>query len=59
MTKTNYRLPITDTVWQGGDLTDRYLNGVRGAIPLAQTQIDTLKYFELAVFAGVRPASRS
>jgi SAM-dependent methyltransferase len=39
---TNNRLPITDKVWQGDDLTNRYLNGVRGAIPFAQAQMDTM-----------------
>lgn len=34
--------PPHDTVWQGSDLADRYLSGVRGAIPLAQTQMDTM-----------------
>lgn len=36
------QLPITDKVWQGGELANSYLNGVRGAIPLAQAQMDTL-----------------
>ncbi len=31
-----------DTVWQGEDLTLRYLTGVRGAIPLAQVQLDAM-----------------
>lgn len=41
----DHRLPITvnDTVWQANDLTHRYLNGVRGAIPLAQMQMDTMR----------------
>ncbi len=45
MTTTDYELrdAVNDTVWQGGDLTDRYLNGVRGAIPLAQAQMDTMR----------------
>ncbi|MBX3056368.1 MAG: class I SAM-dependent methyltransferase [Anaerolineae bacterium] len=34
--------PITDKVWQGGELANNYLTGVRGAIPLAQAQIDTM-----------------
>ncbi len=33
---------VNDTVWQGGELANSYLNGVRGAIPLAQTQIETM-----------------
>jgi SAM-dependent methyltransferase len=49
MTTTNYqppitdhRLPITDTVWQGSELANNYLTGVRGAIPLAQAQMDVM-----------------
>ena len=30
------------TVWQSADLSHRYLTGVRGALPLAAAQIDTL-----------------
>ncbi len=33
---------IDDTVWQGADVAQRYLSGVRGAIPLAQAQLDTM-----------------
>lgn len=31
-----------DTLWQGENLTNTYLNGVRGAIPLASEQIDLI-----------------
>lgn len=33
-----------DTVWQTAELTQNYLNGVRGAIPLAQEQIAIILY---------------
>ena len=32
-----------DTVWQSAALTEQFLNGVRGAIPLAQAQIDVMQ----------------
>ena len=31
-----------DTVWQANELTQTYLSGIRGAIPLAQEQIDVM-----------------
>ena len=39
------------TVWQSTDLARRYLTGVRGALPLAAEQIDTL--LRLIVAAGI------
>lgn len=44
MTETQLAKQATpdDTVWQDNTLANRYLNGVRGAIPLAQAQIDTM-----------------
>lgn len=33
-----------DTVWQTAELTEAYLDGVRGAIPLAQEQIAVMLY---------------
>ena len=32
----------TDKVWQSSELTQRYLNGVRGVIPLAREQIEVM-----------------
>jgi SAM-dependent methyltransferase len=32
----------TDKVWQSSDLTQKYLNGVRGVIPLAREQIEVM-----------------
>jgi tRNA (cmo5U34)-methyltransferase len=32
----------SDTVWQSPELTERFLTGVRGAIPLAAVQIDVM-----------------
>lgn len=40
-----------DTVWQGGDLTAAYLEGVRGAFPLAAEQIALM----LRVIGAARP----
>ena len=42
----------TDTVWQSAELAETYLNGVRGAIPLAKTQIELM----LRVTAEFLPA---
>ncbi len=33
---------IDDTIWQGAELTHTFLEGVRGAIPLAHEQIDIM-----------------
>jgi ubiquinone/menaquinone biosynthesis C-methylase UbiE len=41
-----------DTVWQSAELTRSYLDGVRGAIPLAAEQLDVL----LRVAAAAEPA---
>ena len=35
-------MELRDTVWQANELTQTYLTGVRGAIPLAQEQIDVM-----------------
>ncbi|NKQ34204.1 MAG: methyltransferase domain-containing protein [Chloroflexi bacterium] len=35
-------MAIKDTVWQTNELTQKFLTGVRGAIPLADLQIDTM-----------------
>ena len=35
-------MAIKDTVWQTNELTQKFLSGVRGAIPLADLQIDTM-----------------
>ena len=35
-------MEIQDVVWQTNELTETYLSGVRGAIPLAQEQIDVM-----------------
>ncbi|MCP4357616.1 MAG: class I SAM-dependent methyltransferase [Chloroflexi bacterium] len=35
-------MEVNETAWQGENLTERYLNGVRGAIPLAETQMDIM-----------------
>ncbi|HID51885.1 MAG TPA: class I SAM-dependent methyltransferase, partial [Anaerolineae bacterium] len=35
-------MSVTDTVWQTDELTQKFLSGVRGAIPLADLQIDTM-----------------
>ncbi len=35
-------MEIKDVVWQSDELTQTYLTGVRGAIPLAQEQIDVM-----------------
>ena len=35
-------MEIEDAVWQSDELTQTYLTGVRGAIPLAQQQIDVM-----------------
>ena len=35
-------MKLQDTVWQADELTQTYLTGVRGAIPLAQEQIDVM-----------------
>ncbi len=42
------------TVWQSADLARRYLTGVRGALPLAAEQIDTLLRLILAAGIPVR-----
>ena len=48
----------SDKVWQTSALVTTYLEGVRGAIPLAQEQIDVMLRLiaaarpELAVFGG-------
>ncbi len=33
---------VQDTIWQGEDLAERYLSGIRGAIPMAQEQMDMM-----------------
>jgi len=43
---------MNDTVWQAADLAQTYLEGVRGAIPLAQAQIDVM----LRLIRSARPA---
>ncbi len=35
-------MTVQDTVWQTAELTQKFLSGVRGAIPLADLQIDTM-----------------
>ncbi|MFQ5419807.1 MAG: class I SAM-dependent methyltransferase, partial [Anaerolineae bacterium] len=35
-------MSVQDTVWQGAELTQAFLEGVRGAIPLATEQIDIM-----------------
>lgn len=35
-------MELNDKVWQGSDLAERYLNGVRGAIPMAPEQMDMM-----------------
>ncbi len=35
-------MAVQDTVWQTAELTQKFLSGVRGAIPLADLQIDTM-----------------
>ena len=35
-------MSVQDTVWQGTELTKAFLEGVRGAIPLANEQIDIM-----------------
>ena len=35
-------MEFQDTVWQTDDLTQTYLSGIRGAIPLAQEQIEVM-----------------
>lgn len=35
-------MKIQDTVWQTAELTQTYLTGIRGAIPLAEVQIDVM-----------------
>jgi tRNA (cmo5U34)-methyltransferase len=43
-----------DTVWQSAELTQRFLTGVRGAIPLAATQLDVmLRVIDRLVADGV------
>jgi SAM-dependent methyltransferase len=37
-------MPYDDTVWQTAELTQNYLDGVRGAIPLAQEQIAVMLF---------------
>ena len=36
-------MPKNDTVWQGAELSKTYLEGIRGAIPLAHEQIDMMR----------------
>jgi len=35
-------MELNDKIWQGDDLAERYLNGVRGAIPMAPEQMDMM-----------------
>ncbi len=35
-------MELNDKIWQGEDLAERYLNGVRGAIPMAPEQMDMM-----------------
>lgn len=35
-------MEVNDKIWQGDDLTERYLNGIRGAIPMALEQMDMM-----------------
>jgi len=42
---------MNDTVWQAAELAQTYLEGVRGAIPLAQAQIDVM----LRLIGAARP----
>lgn len=44
-----------DTVWQSAALAAQFLSGVRGAIPLAQTQIDVM----LRLAKAAQPEARS
>lgn len=37
-------MSYNDTVWQTAELTKAFLEGVRGALPLAQEQIDVMRY---------------
>ncbi|MEZ4516859.1 MAG: class I SAM-dependent methyltransferase [Chloroflexota bacterium] len=47
--------PAQDTIWQGESLARHYLDGVRGAIPLAREQIDYI----LRLIAAARPEVQS
>jgi SAM-dependent methyltransferase len=44
-----------DAVWQGAGLSDAYLTGVRGAIPLAAEQIDIM----IRLASAARPSARA
>ena len=35
-------MEVNDTIWQGDTLAEQYLNGVRGAIPMAQEQMNMM-----------------
>ena len=35
-------MEVNDTIWQGDDLAKEYLSGVRGAIPMAQEQMNMM-----------------
>jgi SAM-dependent methyltransferase len=43
-----------DVVWQGSELTQTYLTGIRGAIPLAQEQIDVMRRLVRAACPNVK-----
>ncbi len=47
--------PRQDTVWQANELASTYLDGVRGAIPLAAQQIDVI----VRLCRAARPQARS
>ena len=43
-----------DVVWQGSELTQTYLSGIRGAIPFAQEQIDVMRQLVRAACPDVK-----
>jgi tRNA (cmo5U34)-methyltransferase len=49
-------MKINDAVWQGDELTKTYLHGVRGAIPLANEQIEVMLHLVRATCPTVETA---